>query len=140
MAIICQLLDKVLVSGKSLGWRKSRRMTMICVDLIGYDVVRYWSDFRKLMQWTFTNSSIFIQFLRQFLKTSEIFNHFRKFCHVPLSCLNTESNLLKLSYGVNQTWDFFRKFLISGNLCNELSQILQFSCSFETISENFRNF
>ena len=39
-----------------------------------------------------------------------------------------------------QTWDFFRKYLISGNLCSELSQILQFSCSFETISENSENF
>ena len=100
-------------------------------------------DFRKLMQWTFTNSSIFMQFwdnfwkfqefltisgnfvtfqshvwlidrheitlgnswfqeiyavhfhkffnfhavLRQFLKISGIFNHFRKFCRVPVSCL-----------------------------------------------------
>ena len=37
-------------------------------------------------------------------------------------------------------WVFFRKFLISGNSRNEILPILQFSCSFETICDDFRSF
>ena len=35
---------------------------------------------------------------------------------------------------------FFHDIPISGNSWSEISPILQFSCSFETISDNFRNF
>ena len=48
-SFICPLVDKVLVSGKSLGCRKSRGMTMVCVDLVGYDVVRFGSDFGQIL-------------------------------------------------------------------------------------------
>ena len=60
---------------------------------------------------------------------------------VTFSFLILRDNKFWVIFGlIMQAWVFFRKFLISGNLCSETSRILQFSCSLLTISDNLRNF